>query len=213
MTLVAGAVLGAALIASPAASAADSAPSISDVYPPGDTTGNTNVETSSIPYLYDFGHYNTPYTVYDGANSVIGDYETETDRLSLGWFPYLGYSTQAVIDSTGAAPAVGTVWDEWAFGAQVGIGLIPPLFQNTYMSSPDGTVVDVFQILPGMLGVNGNYFSAGPSGIVEGLWILGTYIPILDIPAASALSADVDMTDSGGWPDLSGWWSDLLNMF
>lgn len=182
----AGAVAGAALITSAPAYATDPppVPSPFDFVPPGEMGNPTNVEDSSFPYLYNFLQEDNPYTTYDQAGHVVGAYETQETGGIVGLLPLLGFSHdyQVAIDSTGAAPDVGTVWDRTAFASVVAPGgYAQAVIANSYMSSPDGTSSDLFGILPG--DAIANYFSTGPTGILDELGFFGTWVPIIDIPA------------------------------
>ena len=181
---VAGAVAGAALITSAPAYATDPppVPSFFDFVPPGEMGNPTNVQDSSFPYLYNFLQENNPYTIYDQTSHVVGTYETQETSGIVGLLPLLGFSHdyQVVTDSTGEAPDVGTVWDRTAFATLALPGPAQALFANSFMSSPDGTSSDMFGILQGAVD---NYFSTGPTGILDEVGFFGTWVPIIDIPA------------------------------
>ena len=174
----AAAVAGAALISSPMAYADPPPVNPFNVFiPPGDEGYPTDIQVSSIPYLYTFHTENIPYTVFDQGQNVVGTYDIEQTGQISGLLPEIGLvdESDVVSDSTGAAPAVGTEWDGTA------LGLLFPQFdffvQNS-MSSPDGTSADLFVLLD----VVGNYFSTGSAGIVDELDFFGTWVPIIDIP-------------------------------
>lgn len=187
MTLVlgaaAGAVAGAALITSAPAYATDGppVPSVLDASPPGYEGNPTNVEDSSIPYLYNFVQENDPYTIYDQADHVVGAYEVKDTGQIVGLLPFVGVvnSSAVVTDSTGEAPAVGTEYGGTAFASIVALGgYAQALIGNSVMSSPDGTSADLLYI-----GAVDNYFSTGPTGLLDELGFFGTWVPIIDIPA------------------------------
>lgn len=178
----AGAVAAAALITSPMAYATDPPP-VPAPGPPGIEGTPTDVQVSSVPYLYNFVQENDPYTIFDQADHVVGAYDTKDTSFVVGLLPLVGVinNSAVVTDSTGAAPAVGTEYDGSGVFYELllgGPGL--PLIQNTVMSSPDGTSADWLWSDPLDAG---NYFSTGPTGILDELSFFGTVVPIIDIPA------------------------------
>lgn len=203
----AGALTGAALIASPTAYATDPppVPSLLDLAPPGFRDPHV-IEDISFPYLYNFFVANDTYTIYDHAD-VLGEYGAKETGFVVGLVPVIGLAGNSVVvtDSTGAAPAVGTEWDGTA------LGLFTPqldFYHYAHMSSPDGTSASLFEIL----GV-GNYFSTGPTGTLDELGFFGTWVPVIDTPASAAMSTGLDMGDLGGLTDLGALWSDAFSVF
>lgn len=197
----AGAFLGAALLTSPAAYA-DAAPSPVDFELPGSPGVDSPIQQFGLCPLYCTGQFDTPWTIYDqNTGDVLGDYETHASNLQA---LFLSSSSEQVIDSTGAAPAVGSLWNMSDLGIPVFFGPVAGLFeplQNFYESDPTGVMQDLFQINFGSAAVFGNYFSTGPTGTLDELIFLTNYVvPILDIPAAAS-------TDAGSL------WSDIAAMF
>lgn len=195
----AGAVMSAVLISSPMAYADwPPVPSITDFTPPGTESTQTIIDNSSFPDLYSSVDEIDHYLVYDSARDLVGSYDVKDTGLVLGSIPYLSQGSEVVIDSTGAAPAVGTVWD--LGGSGIVLGSLPFNFEfNDYTNSPGGTTVDEFEIL--LLGL-GNFYSSGPAGTFDELALFGTVVPIIDAPASTAMSAGLDMGDLGGLTDL-----------
>ena len=176
----AGAIVSAVLISSPMAYAdPPPVPPVNpfDVFiPPGDEGFPTDIQVSSIPYLYTFHTENIPYTVFDQGQNIVGTYDIHQTGQIAGLLPEIGLvdESNVVTDSTGAAPAVGTEWDT------TDLGLLYPqfvFFENMSMSSPDGTSADLFVLLD-----VANYFSSGPTGLLDELGFLGTWVPIIDTP-------------------------------
>lgn len=196
-------VLGAMFLSSPTAFATDDplpTPSLLDFGPPGfvgDPT--TTIESSSIPYLYNFYEQILPYTISDGA-TVTGAYDTKDTSGVIGLLPLIAFSSdsQVVTDSTGNAPAVGTEWNGIALGSAALPGPAQLAFVDNSMTSPDGTSANIVEFF----GQFGNYFSTGPTGTIDELDFFNTWLPIIDTPAATAMSAD--LADLGGLADLSG---------
>lgn len=196
-----GAFLGAALLTSPSAHA-DAVPSPVDFELPGSPGVDTPIEQFGLCPLYCTGQFDTPWTIYDqNTGDVLGSYVTHASNLQA---LFLSNSSEQVIDSTGAAPAVGSLWDMSDLGIPVFFGPVAGLFeplQNFYHSDPTGVVQDLFQINFGSAAVFGTYFSSGPTGILDELIFFGnTAVPIFDIPATAA-------TDAGSL------WSDIAAMF
>lgn len=196
--------LGAAagvLLSSPAAYA-DEAPSPVDFQLPGSPGVDTPIQQFGACPLYCTGQFDTPWTIYDqNTGDVLGSYDTHSDNLQA---LLVSSSSIQVIDSAGAAPAVGSLWNMSDLGIPVFFGPVAGLFeplQNFYQSDPTGAIQDLFQINFGSAAVFGNYFSTGPTGILDELIFFGnTVVPILDIPAAAA-------TDDGSM------WSDIAAVF
>jgi hypothetical protein len=177
----AGLFVSAMFISSPMAYAdPPPVPSPFDFLPPGQEGNPTIIEDSSVPYLYNLFQQNDPYSIFDQANHLVGDYDVKETAAVVGLLPLLGFNndSEVVTDSTGAAPAIGTEWDQAAlFSAPGGYPLA--LIADSSSSSPDGTSANLLEI---PLADIGNYFSSGPTGLVDELSLFGTVVPIIDIP-------------------------------
>jgi hypothetical protein len=199
----AGAILGAALLASPAAFADDVAtlpiPPFDPLYGnaiflPGAGEDWTNVQNSGYP-SYEV-QYDQTYTLPDGSYEIHGILEPYPGD------PYTTFSSgsEQVISSEGVAPAVGTEWTGEsyvipAFGDQFSI------FANTSLTTSAGTV-DLFawQQPPDWA----NEFYSGPAGIFDDIvnYNGSTVIPIIDMPATASTAAAADFSTL--WADLLG---------
>lgn len=223
----AAAIVAAGLLNSPLAYADEPPPlpfglqPFPDIFPPGSPGEPTDSELSGIPYLFWNNQETVPYSIADLNPIQFGDYlANEEVSTALGFningafFPnYAFFSNDwmQVIDSTGAAPAVGTVFDESTYAVPIvspGPLLIYPLplLQNFYESDPTGTTQDLFQIDVFTAGF-GNYISTGPAGILDELTVegIGNFaIPILDIPFTTPTAA---VEDAGSL------WSDIAALF
>jgi hypothetical protein len=211
----AGAIMGAALLSSPVAYA-DGPPPLPfglqpfpDIFPPGSPGEPTDSEVSGIPYLFWDNQETVPYSIADINPLQFGDYVANQEistalgfNINGAFFPnYAFFSNDwmQVIDSTGAAPAVGTVFDESTFAVPI-ISPGPPflfplpVLQSFYESDPTGTTQELFQIDILNVGL-GNYISTGPAGLLDELTVegIGNFaIPILDIPASASTGAATD---------------------
>jgi hypothetical protein len=206
---VTGAVLGAALLASPAAYADDVAtlPELpfdpfdprnvnGPLAPPGLAESTTNEEWSTIPGGEQL-QYDQAWTLSDGSY--------ETHQIGDEYFDpedYFEHDSTVVTASDGVAPPVGTEWDtsvfwipSWGYSQEIAI--------NYSMTTSAGTV-DVFspQYIP-LLAAWSNEFYNGPAGIFDDLVARnGTaVIPIIDIPA---------ITSPGAAADFGTLWSELF---
>ena len=204
---VAGAVLGGALLTSPVAHAEPTVPSSNDIFfPPGGPGTPTDVDEITGG-LYTSIKENIPYSIYQpGGVNVIGNYEVARDYEALGGVgPIFENNLQQAFNSSGAAPADGTVWEQTAAGLQFGISRVN-FFENFYTSGPTGSTQDLFQIDFLTNPVFANYYSSGPDGTLdEWLFPGGVHIPIIDIPGADSMTANFDPGDGSElWPDLAG---------
>ncbi|MGB6208153.1 hypothetical protein [Mycobacterium sp.] len=205
----AGAMLGAALLASPMAYADDVATlpvppfnpfQVSNVNaplgPPGLTAVTTNEEWSTIPGGEQL-QYDEAWTLSDGS------YEThQLDDVYGIPESYFEHDSTVVTASEGVAPPVGTEWDTSIFWLP-SWGYSQELFINYSLTTSAGTV-DVLspQYIP-LLAAWSNEFYNGPAGIFDDLVSNNgaAVIPIIDIPAD---------TSSAAAADFSTLWSDLL---
>ena len=169
---------------------------------------------SGIPYLLWNNQETVPYTITEAYKGVIGDYVANQENSAALAFPlnvadnpegaFFQNEWLQVIDSTGAAPAVGTVFDDSQFAIplfvplDVSVSIVPlPVLQNFYESDPTGTTQDLFQVGIGLTAV-GDYISSGPAGLLDELTFQGFInlpnfaIPILDIPASASTAAATD---------------------
>jgi hypothetical protein len=198
----AGAIVGVALLNSPAADA-DVLPTLpippfdppNGLFLPGTGGDWTNVQDSGFP-SYEV-QYDQAYTLPDGS------YEIQGVQEPYGGPPGDGFSSasEQVISSDGVAPAVGTEWNYEqylipAFGNEYGI------FANSSLTTSAG-MVDAFEWLPSD---SVNDFYSGPAGTFDYLvYDIGTpeqtAIPIIDMPAE---------TSSAAAADFSTLWSELL---
>lgn len=221
------AIVGAALLNSPLAYA-DEPPSLPFgierypyISPPGNPGEPTDSEVSGIPYLLWNNQETVPYTITEAYKGVVGEYIANQDNslalpvtLNGSYSPGIGLFLNEwlqVIDSTGAAPAVGTVFDDSAFAIPVfnPVEIITPplpILQNFYESDPTGTTQDLFQV--GFFPAVGNYISIGPAGLLDELTFQGVpidfAIPILNIPFTAPTAA---VEDAGSL------WSDIAALF
>jgi hypothetical protein len=193
------------LLSCPSAYADDPPPLPSDFDLPGSPGEETGLQTfGSYPLLYS-SQFQTPWAIYDqNTGAVLGDYVTQSNNSGALFFDN---SATQVIDSTGAAPAVGTEWDTSDLGIPVTIGVpgeLEPL-QNFFESDPSGSTQDLFQINFLSDAVLGNYYSTGPTGTLDELiFFTNDVVPILDIPASAS---------TGAATDAATLWSDLTAMF
>lgn len=178
---------------------------------PGTPGVPTHVESFSIPGLYSTVAQDNSYSVPDGS------YQTHFVEQTFGGapplpsvggggsaggngFPAIGFGTEQVTASDGAAPAVGTEWDLTGLQAPLILGVpgaMSQLMLDSRLTTPEGTA-DLFWIL----GLE-NDFYYGPAGIFDYVGFLGneaSFVPIIDIPAAGAPAADFAMS----WPELLG---------
>lgn len=189
-----------------------------DIIPPGSPGEPTDSAISGIPYLLWTNQETVPYSIDDIGTGAFGDYVANQEITSALGIPlnlpdnpglaFFQNDWAQVIDSTGTAPAVGTVFDDSTFAIPLfspitfNVGALPVL-QNFYESDPTGTTQDLFQIDILSAGL-GNYISTGPAGILDELTVVGIgnfAIPILDIPASASSGA---ATDAGALlPDLA----------
>jgi hypothetical protein len=205
-----GAIVGAALLASPMAYADDVAtlplppynPNTlpSSLFPPGTGGDWTNVEDSGFPsYAV---QYDQAYTVSDGSYEIQGVQEP-SNGLPEPWF---NYGSEQVISSDGVAPPVGTEWSGETFQIP-SWGFEYTIFENESMTTPAG-MVDLFtpENIPFLQGWTNEFYN-GPAGIFDDLVSDNggaTVIPIIDMPAE---------TSSAAAADFSTLWSDLAAMF
>lgn len=211
----AGAILGAALLNAPVGYA-DGPPPLPfglqpfpDIFPPGTPGDPTDSAISGIPYLLWTDQETVPYSTDDINPVQFGDYTAnQQDSFALGiplnlprdpGMAFFGNEWLQVIDSTGTAPAVGTVFDDSAFALPVfspftlNIAFLPVL-QDFYETDPTGTTQELFQIDIFNIGL-GDYISTGPAGLLDELTVegIGNFaIPILDIPATASTGAATD---------------------
>jgi hypothetical protein len=207
---VAGAVLGAASLASPMAYADDVATLPIPPFDPFDASNvnaplgppvvtsvlTTNEEWSTIPDGQQL-QYDEAWTLSDGS------YEThQLDDVYGIPENYFEHDSTVVTASDGVAPPVGTEWDTSIFWLP-SWGYSQELFINYSLTASAGTV-DVFspQYIP-LLAAWSNEFYNGPAGIFDDLVSNNgvAVIPIIDIPAD---------TSSAAAADFSTLWSDLL---
>lgn len=220
-----GAALGAALLNNPVAYA-DQPPGLPfglqpypDIVPPGSPGEPTGSEVSGIPYLLWNNQETVTYSIIDGyTRELMGEYVAKQDdsvglplTLNGSYFQDFGLlqnDSLQVIDSSGAAPAVGT---EFGYSGvtiplfnPITLNIWPmPVLQDYYESDPTGTTQELFQI--NLFGTAvGNYISSGPNGLLDELTYIGFgvfAIPILDIPAAASTAA---VADAGSlWSDFA----------
>lgn len=205
----AGAAVGVALLASAAAAYAADLPSPSDFSPPGYGSTPTNViETDYGPYYSDIQE-DIHQTIYGTYPDVVGSYDTHGHYVTT---LFSEDDTTQVTDTTGAAPAVGTVWDYSDFHTLI---LYPdpaqwPWEQNYYEYDPStGLTQDLFSFNWQSLGTFENYFSSGPDGTLDEFIVFNHVIPIFDFPAPSA----AELAGAGDVGDFSTMWSDLAALF
>jgi hypothetical protein len=203
LAATAGALLSAALLGSPVASA-DDLPTLP--VPPFDPLenydyfnpiGTAGAITNSVggDSLY---HFDQAYALSDGSYEVL-------DSHTALFLPEPFYidDSQQVISSDGVAPAVGTVWDNSSVQIP-SFGFSYALFDNSSLTTPDGTV-DSF-IVPNSDWANIYY--QGPAGTIDYLvHDFGTpdvsYTPIFDIPAAGDTAASINPADLAGLGDVT----------
>lgn len=211
----AAAILGAALLNTPVAYA-DGPPRLPfglqpfpDIGIPGTPGEPTDSAISGIPYLLWTNQETVPYSIDNIDTGAFGDYVANQEITSALGIPlnlpdnpglaFFQNDLAQVIDSTGAAPAVGTVFDESTFAIPLfspitlNIAALPVL-QNFYESDPTGTTQDLFQIDILSAGL-GNYISTGPAGILDELTVVGIgnfALPIFDIPATTSAAVATD---------------------
>jgi len=220
----AAAILGTALLDTPVANA-DGPPPLPfglqpfpDIFPPGTPGDPTDSTISGIPYLLWTDQETVPYSIDDIGTLQFGDYVANQENTAALGIPvnlpdnfalaFFQNDWLQVIDSSGAAPAVGTVFDDSAFSiplfSPITLNLAAlPVLQNFYESDPTGTTQDLFQIDIFNVGL-GDYISTGPAGLLDELTVegIGNFaIPIVDIPASASTAA---ATDAGSLlPDLA----------
>jgi hypothetical protein len=198
---VAGAVVAAALLASPSAYADDVA---TLPVPPFDPTGAFNVSGILAPPAGGVGSETPPeYSTIPGGFQLQYD---ETWPLSGGSYEthqlddvyglpenYFEHDSTVVTASEGVAPPVGTEWDTSIFSLP-SWGYSQELFINHSLTTSAGTV-DVFtpQYIP-LLAAWSNEFYNGPAGIFDDLVSNNgaAVIPIIDIPATASTAAAAD---------------------
>jgi hypothetical protein len=168
--------------------AVETPPSPFELEPPGETSGPpTDFHESGMqPYFYS-AHGDYPYQITsnpDGTGDVVGTYDVHE---SVNNFFGIDNREDTVFDSMGMAPADGTVYDQFLAGV-TSTPFFGALLLNYSVSGPAGTQ-DLFESL-GIV----NYFSSTPDGaLMDTLYLFGTPIPILDIPASDT----TDLADAG----------------
>ncbi|WIM88019.1 hypothetical protein PT015_00330 [Candidatus Mycobacterium wuenschmannii] len=210
---IGAAALGAALINSPLADATTDpppVPSLLDFGPPGSEGYPTTIEASSIPFIYNFEDQTVPYSISENATTV-GTYDTHEVGGVVGLLPFLALTENSAVvtDSTGLAPTVGTEWNGVAFGSGALPGPAQLAFIDSYMSSPDGSSANIFELF----GQIGDYFSTGPTGTVFEVDIFNTWLPIFDTQAVTAMSTGLDAIGAGGMTDLSALAAEFSTLF
>ncbi|WIM88123.1 hypothetical protein PT015_00935 [Candidatus Mycobacterium wuenschmannii] len=199
VSAAAGALIGAALLGGPVARADDTGPIwpfgvIPYVDLPGSAGTPTDSDVSGIPLLLATTQQTVPYSILDEyTQQLLGSYDAkENDAVAL----FVLNDWSQVIDSAGAAPADGTLFDHSALFLPTIGPFTPevtylPLVQNYYELDPTGTTQDLFGF--GIVG-NGveNYISIGPAGTMDELIVQGFVFPIFDIPATASTGAAID---------------------
>jgi hypothetical protein len=148
---------------------------------PGEESGPpTNFYQTGFPPYVSATQGDFPFQVTDNDGNVVGTYGVHGSVNNF--FGTISQEYQ-VYDSTGMAPADGTIYDVFSTPGLVSlIGI-----SNHYVSGLAGTY-DLFESA-GLA----NYFSSTPDGaLTDTVYLYGTVIPIIDIPAPDgADSADV----------------------
>jgi hypothetical protein len=173
--------------------AVEETPSPFELEPPGHTSGPPTDfdESGTQPYFYS-AHGDYPYEITDNDGNVTGTYGVHE---SVNNFFGIDNKEDTVFDSMGAAPADGTVYDQF-FAGVTSTPFFGALLLNYSVSGPAGTQ-DLFESL-GII----NYFSSTPDGaLMDTLYVFGTPIPLLDIPATDTTDL-ADVGDVGGLSDL-----------
>lgn len=210
MVLAAGAAVVVALTGSPAAHADDLPvlPTPPFNLPagffttPGTPGAPTNTEDFTIPWLYSSHDQDNSYSLTDGS------YETHLVRTLFGGstgsigggngLPALGFTTDQVTASDGAAPAVGAQWDNAGLTMPLLFGVpgaVSQVLGDSRLTTSAGTA-DVFMLF----GLENDFYD-GPAGIFDYVGFRGneaSFIPLIDIPADGSSGADF----SALWPEL-----------
>jgi hypothetical protein len=153
-------------------------PSPFELQPPGETTGPPMnfQEFGTQPDFY-FAQGDYPYEIFpddETSGTPVGTYSVHE---SVSNFLGTDSKEDVVFDSTGAAPADGTVYDTTLSGVVNLFG--GGAFESNYsISGPDETK-DLFEYFFGLVT---NYFSSDSSGVFDTLYLFGAQIPLLDIP-------------------------------
>jgi hypothetical protein len=140
---------------------------------PGEESGPpTNFHQTGFPPYVSATRGDFPYQVTDNDGNVVGTYGVHGSVNNF--FGTISQEYQ-VYDSTGMAPADGTIYDVFSTPGLVSlIGI-----SNHYVSGPAGTY-DLFESA-GLA----NYFSSTPDGaLTDTVYLFGTTIPIIDIPGS-----------------------------
>lgn len=168
---------------------------------------------SQIPGLYNGYHADVTYNFTDADTNESGEYTAHVVNQTFGGWPIPGFpfyteNAENVLDSSGAAPVVGTSWSD----STLGISFMPPVVSQTsfyddqQLVTPaltaeafhsvgmapaavyetvhyaDGSLVSYYWD-PSFIS---NYFSTGPAGTLDELIFFGQYVvPVMDIPAAT----------------------------
>jgi hypothetical protein len=190
---------GPAFLAGPAACADDTGPiwpfgPIPYVTLPGSAGIPTDSEVSGIPLLLSTTQQTVPYSILDDyTQQVLGSYDAKEDNVAA---LFVLNDLSQIMDSSGAAPADGTVYDSSELALPMIGPFTPeitylPLVENYYELDPTGTTQDLFGF--GIVG-NGveNYISTGPAGVMDELIVQHFVFPIFDIPATASSGAAID---------------------
>jgi hypothetical protein len=160
------------------ADTADLPPVPADFFPPGELAGPANPVNFGIPPFLFYTQGDYPFQIFsdpdDNTGDVVGTYSIHNSVFdSL----FANFGHDVVYDSTGMAPADGTVYEQFtALPSLPGLAFIPPLFTNYLVSGPAG-IEDLF-----VSSDFENYFSLTSTGLIDTIYLSGTEIPILDIP-------------------------------
>jgi hypothetical protein len=160
---------------------------------PGEESGPpTNFHQAGFPPYVGSTRGDFPFQVTDNDGNVVGTYDVHG---SIDNFFLTISEEYQVYDSTGMAPADGTIYGVFHAG-----GVINGI-SNYYVTGPAGTQ-DLFESADIR-----NYFSSTPDGgLFDTLYLFGTRIPIIDIPAP-------DGTDSADVGDVGALSSDVAAPF
>jgi hypothetical protein len=207
----AGALLSSALLGGPIAHA-DDLP-----VPPFDYDQNFGAflpSGSGTPGAITNGSpYNPDVTSFDQAYATPGSGSFEVHETDTNLIIY-NDETQQVISSDGAAPAVGTVWDNSEFHFPIGTADFE-IYSTSSLTTPDG-MVDVFS-------TNGpwdNIYYQGPDGNLD--YLVDQYDPsqaaiqVFDFPAAGDTAAAINPADLVGLGDagsLTTMLTDIQSLF